>query len=396
MTSKINVYKNEAKRVYKLTEEQRTQYRDISRNSRLAKLAAEKGESEIHHEINIPRLDPNTLMKQLPKNGLRSLSLFSGGGGMDLGFDKAGFEHVASYELIPICGNTLITNRPNWNVFSGPIDGDVTNVKWDKYTGKIDLIHGGPPCQPFSIAGEQLGIQDERNMWGEFIRAINTIKPKVFVAENVLGILTDKFEEFVKSQIISKLSNYHIKIFQLNSVNFGVPQVRKRVFFVGFKSKKAFDNFRIPESTYNPKTTKASSTIDIFEEEKPRTMGVRAAIGLSDIGYDNYAPTLRSGFTGKRNTTSILNSKASQKNWADMKIWANGVQIDRLAASRFPAQDKHFRLSVQDCGIIQGFPEDWVFSGAVYQILGQLGNSVCPPVAYILAKNITEILFEEC
>ncbi|MCI5132398.1 MAG: DNA (cytosine-5-)-methyltransferase, partial [Candidatus Electrothrix sp. EH2] len=110
--------------------------------------------------------------------------------------------------------------------------------------------------------------------------------------------------------------------------------------------------------------------------------------GLPDIGFDNLGPTIRSAFTGKRNTTSILNSSAGQKSWGDMKIWPNGVQADRDKASAFPAKNKHFRLSVQDVALIQGFPADWKFAGAVYQVLGQIGNSVAPPVAYHLAKNL--------
>ena len=103
-------------------------------------------------------------------------------------------------------------------------------------------------------------------------------------------------------------------------------------------------------------------------------------------------PTIRSAFTGKRNTTSILNSSAGQKTWGDMKIWASGVQSNREKASAFPAKYAHFRLSVQDCGIIQGFPESWKFAGAVYQILGQIGNSVSPPVAYAVAVNVAKAL----
>lgn len=106
----------------------------------------------------------------------------------------------------------------------------MTNVDWKKYKGKIDVIHGGPPCQPFSIAGEQKGLDDERNMWGEFNRAVNTIKPKAFVAENVLGLLNPKFEGFVQKYILDELADYHIVKFEMHASDYGVPQIRKRVF----------------------------------------------------------------------------------------------------------------------------------------------------------------------
>lgn len=393
MNKKVNVYKNTVKSTYDLTPEKRAEYRVTSQKSRLAKLDAQAGKLTAVHRVNKPRLDANELMPKLRKNELTTLSLFSGGGGLDLGFDRAGFSHVASYELIPICGETLLLNRPSWKVFSGPKDGDVTKIDWRKYAGKVDVIHGGPPCQPFSIAGGQLGHNDERNMWGEFNRAVNAIKPKAFVAENVLGLMGAKFDGFVKSQILNQLSDYHILKFELNSAYFGVPQIRRRVFFVGFRNKKVFDGFKIPQATHGLGGNKKSKVIrGLFDRDAPLTMGVRRAIGLKDIGSDNFSPTIRSGFTGKRNTTSILNSKAGQKTWSDLEIWPNGVQASRKAASQFPAQDGHFRLSVEDCALIQGFPEDWKFSGAVYQILGQIGNSVCPPVAYAVAINVAKAL----
>lgn len=391
MTIKQSVYKNESKKMYNITDEKRAEYRRISKSSRLAKIAAEQGLHEATHIINTPKLDPNELMPQLPFNGIKSLSLFSGGGGLDLGFDRAGFLHTASYELIPICKHTLKENRPSWTVFGGADEGDVTKIKWGKYRGTVDLIHGGPPCQPFSIAGEQKGLDDERNMWGEFSRAVNTIKPKAFVAENVLGLLNPKFHGFVQKYILDQLTDYYIVKFEMHASDYGVPQIRRRVFFVGFRTKKAFSKFEVPKPTHNREhlgIKKIQSSLPLFKDNKKKTMGVREALGLGDIGYDSLAPTIRSAFTGKRNTTSILNSAAGQKSWGDMEIWPNGVQMDRNKASEFPAKHNHFRLSVQDVAIIQGFPEDWKFSGAAYQILGQIGNSVAPPVAYQVAKNV--------
>lgn len=395
MPVKESVYKNAPQKDYDITEEKREEYRRISIESREARLAADNGLHKVLHPINVPLLDPNELMPQLENNSLRALSLFSGGGGLDLGFDRAGYVHAASYELIPICKETLKSNRPQWQVFGGPDEGDVTKVDWSRYKGKIDLIHGGPPCQPFSIAGQQKGIDDERNMWGEFNRAVNAIKPKAFVAENVLGLLNPKFKGFVQKYILDELTDYQIVKFEMHASDFGVPQIRKRVFFVGFRTKKALSKFVIPEATHTSDHLGyqvSESIISMFNEAKEKTMGVRQALGLEDINFDNLAPTIRSAFTGKRNTTSVLNSSAGQKSWGDMELWPNGVQASRYKASQFPAKFDHFRMSVQDVGIIQGFPENWKFSGAVYQILGQIGNSVSPPVAYQVAKNVAEAL----
>ena len=396
MNNRYNIYKNTERKKYNITTSQRNEYRKISQDSRLAKLAAEKGILDKIHDINYPKLFPESLMPQKEKNGFRCLSLFSGGGGLDLGFDCAGYSHIASYELIPICGETLKLNRPQWSIFSGLADGDVTNVDWGIYKGEADVIHGGPPCQPFSIAGDQKGQEDERNMWREFNRAVNTIKPRAFVAENVLGLMNPKFEGFVKKYILEELKSYKIKMFEMHTADYGVPQRRRRVFFVGFRNKKDFTRFTQPEATHSwdrfRKPKDKIINLNIFDSKKPNTMGVRQSLGLSDINFDDLAPTIRSAFTGKRNTTSILNSSAGQKTWGDMEIWASGVQSNREKASAFPAKFDHFRLSVQDCGIIQGFPESWKFAGAVYQILGQIGNSVSPPVAYAVAVNVAQAL----
>ncbi len=397
MLTNTSAYKNASQKKYHLSDEKREEYRKISHDSRLSKMAAQQGLHQRIHAVNTPRFDPNLLMPQIDDNGLTALSLFSGGGGLDLGFDRAGYRHFASYELIPICKDTLSSNRPDWIINCGPDKGDVTKIDWIDLQGEIDIIHGGPPCQPFSIAGEQKGVDDKRNMWGEFSRAVNTIKPKAFVAENVLGILSPKFEGFVKKYILDQLSDYSITKFEMHTADYGVPQIRRRVFFVGFKNRKALNNFSLPQPTHAwDHLGKINSfyTESLFDTELPKTFGVRECLGLPDIGFDNLSPTIRSAFTGKRNTTSILNSSAGQKSWGDMEIWPNGVQADRNKASAFPAKNGHFRLSVQDIGLIQGFPESWKFAGAVYQILGQIGNSVSPPVAYNVALSVLKALMD--
>jgi len=393
-----SVYKNSTQKMYDITDEKREWYRKISHESRLSKLSAEQGLLDCVHEVNIPCFDPNSLMPQMKSNGLTAISLFSGGGGLDLGFFRAGYNHMASYELIPICKNTLVSNLKCKNIYCGPEEGDVTKTDWSIYTEKVDIVHGGPPCQPFSIAGAQKGADDERNMWGEFSRAVNTIKPSVFIAENVPGILSLKFKSFVKNYIYDQLSDYSITTFEMHSADYGVPQIRKRVFFIGFRNKSLLNKFipPLPTYTWNHLGKKdpynAVSLFDFIDDRSGKTMGVRECLGLEDIGFDNLAPTIRSAFTGKRNTTSILNSTAGQKFWGDMQIWPNGVQSDREKASAFPAKNNHFRLSVQDVALIQGFPECWKFSGAVYQVLGQIGNSVSPPVAYQVALSIVNAL----
>jgi len=385
-----------------LTEVERNVYRQRSANSNAAKKLAESGNSvEPLHELCTPRLNPNDLMPQREVHSLRSLSLFSGGGGMDLGFDRAGYQHVASYELLEFAADTLRRNRPKWAVFSGE-HGDVKKVDWNQYRGKVDVIHGGPPCQPFSSAGHQQGEEDARDMFPEFVRAVMAIQPLAFVAENVPGLSQAKFSKYLQETVIGPLSKlYNIQRFFLTAGSFGVPQNRRRIIFVGFPKAATNNKFTIPKATHTFNHLEATrknkvqdNTQDLFHEtnELPLTMGVRQALGLPDIGIDTLSPTLRCTLTGPRHTTSIVSSVAALKVWNGIHVWPNGVAANREKARAFVAENGHYRLSVPECALLQGFPENWVFEGAVYKTLGQIGNSVAPPMAYAIATSITAAL----
>ena len=369
---------------YHISEERRDWYRRVSVRSRRRKNAATTGDLAVPRPLNVPNLDPAALMPAVAPHGLRALSLFSGGGGLDLGFEQAGFTHVASFDILDVCGATLRESRPSWEVFSGS-EGDVTEQQWSRFKGVVDVIHGGPPCQPFSIAGKRHGNRDDRDMWPAFIDAVQAVEPAAFVAENVPGLLDRKFRGYLNDVILKPLAGrYDVAKFSMLASDFGVPQLRRRVIFVGFRSRSAMRSFSPPLPTHRA----ADDLLDCANSAS----GARSALGLPDIGFDCFAPTIRSGFTGPRNSTSILNSRASQAIWAKLRIWPNGVQRSREAAARFLPENGHFRLSVQDCALLQGFPEDWRFAGAAYQVIGQIGNSVCPPVAFAIAKSVAKAL----
>lgn len=320
---------------YQITDAQRDAYWETSTRSRARKALAQTGVKLAPvHPINAPRFDPAEQMPQRTPPGLRALSLFSGGGGLDLGFERAGFEHIASYDILDICGDTLSANRPDWCVRCGA-RGDVSGVDWNGAFEGVDVLHGGPKCQPFSVAGRQRGRNDERDMWPEFNRAIHALRPAAFVAENVPGLIQARFAEYVSSAILQPLEQYIVRRFVLNAADYGVPQTRRRVFFIGFASPASADRFRPPVPTHGP------AEPDLFA--LPTRTGIGSALGLPDIGYDEPCPTLRSGFTGPRKTTGVINSKASLDIWSRLKIWPHGVAASREAAHRFPPENGHFR-----------------------------------------------------
>jgi DNA (cytosine-5)-methyltransferase 1 len=372
---------------YDLTQEQRDRYRATSIRSQQRKQALLRNHALEGDRVlgtRADRLDPDDLMPQLAANKLQCLSLFSGGGGLDIGFERAGFGHVAAYELLEICGQTLRENRPAWDVRSGDTEGDVAKAAFTPFRG-VDVVHGGPPCQPFSVAGKQGGARDPRNLWSEFVRCVLQARPRAFVAENVVGLLDRKFDSFVKRTILHPLRDqYTIFKFKLAAHEFGVPQARRRVFFVGFRALRDAERFVQPDATHGD----AGS---LFGPLLPLNTA-RRSLGLPELAFDVVAPTLRSGFTGPRNTTGVLNSKASLRVWDELRIWPNGVQSSSVLADAYPPENGHYRMSVADCALLQGFPADWRFSGAVYQALGQIGNSVCPPVAYAVARQVVQAL----
>lgn len=366
-----------------MSDTERELWRQRSAASLSAKRAALAGNHEPMHDLNVPKLDPYDLMPQQEANGIAGLSLFSGGGGLDLGFQRAGFGQVASFEILPFAAETLRAARLEGEVFGGAA-GDVTGIDWRSWRG-ADLVHGGPPCQPFSVAGRQQGRQDERDMWPAFVDCVLKVRPRAFVAENVPALASKKFAGYVKEHITDPLrARYHIRQLLLRAEDFGVPQSRRRVVFVGFARKRDADRFLPPAPTH--------TAGDELDRNTPKCFGAREALGLPDIGFDVLAPTIRSTLTGPRHTTSILNSTAAQRTFASLQIWPNGVAPTREAARAFPAKNGHFRLAVPDVAVLQGFPEAWPFQGATYMQLGQIGNAVPPPVAYAIGVSVSATL----
>lgn len=401
MSSEINVG-------WKISAERRDWYRQKSKSSAERKKRAQAKKPTKAKRTHV--LDNIQNMPQLAQAPIDCISLFSGCGGLDIGFERAGYEHIFAADILDICADTLLKNRPKWNVFGGEIDGDVRKTDWLKVkefnTQEFLIIHGGPPCQPFSNSGKQRGKEDPRDMVPEFFRAVSEIQPDAFCMENVPALGSSKFDRYLNEQIHSKLGNlYHWKKFYMFAPHFGVPQRRERLFLVGFKSKLCFQRFRVPKPTHsildfvtekNRSLKKFQTVYDVMIDidKMPKTMGVRKAIGLNEDFPDGLAPTFRSGFTGPRNSTSILNGASSQRIFAEMGIWGSGVASSIAEAEAFLPENGHTRLSIADCALIQGFPANWEICGPVYKAIGQIGNSVAPPVAYAVAKAIKTSLMQ--
>jgi DNA (cytosine-5)-methyltransferase 1 len=342
-------------RGWAISDEKRDFFRARSARSREAKLRALAGVEEPLHPLNTPALDPAVLMPTAPAHGLGALSLFSGGGGLDLGFERAGYSHVASYDTLEAAGLTLCSNRPDWQIKAGE-EGDVREVDWREYRDKADVIHGGPPCQPFSAAGRQRGHKDERNMLPEFVRAVREVRPLAFIAENVPALAGPKFAPYLAEAFVGPLSrSHHIVRFRLSAHDFGVPQVRHRVFFVGFLKKRDAARFESPAPSHRADHLARGPAAAIGADIP--TMGARAALGLPDVGFDTLAPTLRSTLTGPRHTTSVLSmsggSSPSGRTALPRRVRLRAASRQRMDTSaslwlivRFSRASRHHGLSM--------------------------------------------------
>lgn len=161
-----------------------------------------------------------------------SIEICAGGGGQALGLEQAGFQHIALIENDKHACITLRHNRPNWNV----IEMDVRDFSAVPYRGKVDLLAGGVPCPPFSRAGQQLGRDDERDLFPEMLRLVGECRPKAVLIENVSGLLDREFLGY-RNEIVTRLQRlgYICDWQRLNASDFGVPQLRPRVNLVALR-----------------------------------------------------------------------------------------------------------------------------------------------------------------
>ena len=189
-----------------------------------------------------------------------SIEICAGAGGQAIGLEQAGFHHLALVEIDSHACNTLRINQPEWNV----VEANVRDFQALAYEG-VDLLAGGVPCPPFSIAGKQLGEYDDRDLFPEALRLVAECKPKAVMLENVRGILGTKFESY-RASIIERFSNLGYEVFWdlLNASDYGVPQLRPRAILVALKQAYA-PHFRWPEPFEMPPPTVGEA---LYEEMK--------------------------------------------------------------------------------------------------------------------------------
>jgi DNA (cytosine-5)-methyltransferase 1 len=302
---------------------------------------------------------------------MQSIEFCAGAGGQALGLEQAGFNHAALVEIEPDFAKTLRLNRPGWDVHND----DMNSFDGRPYKG-VDLLAGGLPCPPFSIAGKQLGDRDERNLFPAAIRLVDEIRPKAVMIENVRGFLSPVFEDYrlhLKSEF--KKLGYTLDWRLLNASDFGVCQLRPRVVIVGLRSELT-DKFDWPEvQPHNPPSV---------GETLRDLMAVNGWLGIDRWvrQANDIAPTIVGG--SKKHGGPDLGPTRARRAWA-----ALGVE-GRSLAEEAPAREfvGMPRLTVKMVARLQGFPDHWQFYGRKTTAYRQVGNAFPPPVAKAVAHRL--------
>lgn len=306
---------------------------------------------------------------------LSSVEMCAGAGGQALGLEMAGYDHQALVEIEHDYCKTLRFNRPEWNV----VERSLTEFDGRPYKG-VDLLAGGLPCPPFSVAGKQLGKDDERNLFPDALRLVDECRPKAIMIENVRGFLDAVFEDYrtyLKGQL--KKLGYETDWRLLNASEFGVPQLRPRVVIVALKKGMA-DKFEWPAvAAHNPPTV-GETLYDLMTAN-----GWPGAKAWRDRANE-IAPTVVGG--SKKHGGPDLGPTRARAAWATLGV--NGKTI----ADEPPERDfvGMPRLTVRMVARLQGFPDSWQFAGRKTKAYRQVGNAFPPPVARAVAAQIKGVL----
>lgn len=305
---------------------------------------------------------------------LTSVEVCAGAGGQALGLEQAGFEHLALVDNDAHCCNTLRANRPNWNV----INSDLDSFDGKPFKG-VDLLSGGLPCPPFSVAGKQLGKNDERNLFPAFFRLIREIKPRAILVENVRGFLDPVFEDYRETlrQQFGTLG-YECNWKLLQASDFGVSQLRPRVAIVAMPMGH-LRHFAFPEKIIAPQPI-GPLLLDLMSKR-----GWKGAMAWANAA-DKIAPTVVGG--SKKHGGPDLGPTRARRAWAEL-----GVE-GRTIANEEPDADFEGmpRLTVRMVARVQGFPDSWKFTGKKTPAYRQVGNAFPPPVAYGLGMALAHAI----
>lgn len=357
---------------------------------------------------------------------------------MALGLEQAGFDSVALFERDADACDALRYNRPAWNI----VQGDVRDINFSHY-GPVDLVAGGPPCQPFSMGGKARGYQDDRDMFPQAVRAVRELQPRAFIFENVRGLLRSAFAnyvEFIRLQLtyptfpvsanvdwetnLRRLQRnhtstqhtddltYNVSINLVDAADHGVPQRRHRVFFVGFRHDLNIGwSFPTPTHTYDNLLRAKYISGDYWREHnlKPVAPPTKLLGRLQSLRSDDFIAatqrwrTLRdalSDLPGPGETTNLSNHhfQPGARSYPGhtgslldepakaLKAGDHGVPGGENMLRQRNGQVRYF--TVRESARIQTFPDNYVFPSSWTESMRQLGNAVPVQLARMVAASV--------
>ena len=323
---------------------------------------------------------------------ITGLELFAGAGGLALGLEKAGIEGLGFFEIDADACATLRQNRREWNV----VEGDVAEFDFRPFEGKIDIISGGAPCQAFSYAGKKLGFGDTRGtLFAQFERALTEVRPKMFLFENVRGMLShDHGRTFETIKHEFETAGYSVQYRVLNACYHGVGQKRERLIVIGTREdlvdqltfeypepdeewttlRDALKN--VPESPYQP-----------YSEKKRKVMELVPPGGCwvdlpDDVAREYMGKSYFSG-GGRR-------GMARRISWDEPCLTLTTSPSQKQTERCHPDETRPF--TVREYARIQSFPDEWEFVGGIGSQYRQIGNAVPVELARRVGLQLVEAL----
>jgi len=308
---------------------------------------------------------------------LTVVEICAGAGGQALGLEQAGFRHEAAVDIDADACQTLRFNRPGWKV----IEDDVANLDGHAFAD-IDLLAGGVPCPPFSVAGKQLGRDDERDLFPQALRLIAEARPRAVLLENVKGLGTGKFALY-RSQVVSQLQRLGFQVWwkQVNASDHGVPQLRPR-FVLAAIARPWAGSFCWPQPVLVQPPTVGAVIGDL--------MGAGGWPGAYDWTRraDRIAPTIVGG--SKKHGGPDLGPTRARAAWRELGVDGLGIADSPPGPDFRPGQLP--KLTVAMVARLQGFPDSWKFAGRKTAAYRQVGNAFPPPVARAFGVAIAAAL----
>lgn len=335
----------------------------------------------------------------VPQRTFTSIELFAGGGGLALGMHKAGFKHLLLNEFDKDACATLLKNMPDWNV----VQGDIHDIDFTPYYGNVDLLTGGFPCQAFSYAGKRLGFEETRGtLFFEMARAVKEIQPKVFLAENVKGLLehdNGRTIDTIKS-VIAELGYTLIEPRVLRAILYNVPQKRERLILIAIRNDIApFVRFKWPSVCGKIRTLRDAFFYgELYDSDVPESEGQKYPAAKERI-----MKLVPEGGDWRDLPEDIAKEymKGSYHLGGGKTGMARRLSMDEasLTLTCAPAQKQTERchpietrpLTVREYARIQTFPDSWQFCGSLSAKYKQIGNAVPVNLAWAIGRAVMRL-----